>query len=101
MARKTTALVKELINRHTDTVHRVTDILNMINLGIDIPGYMQAYNSDYWIGLVDGQAAMLEAIMMESNCYHGFQHVDEQGNIVSSESMAGYRPWRRRYLIKE
>ena len=85
MARKTTQLAKKMIGLHK----------------ISIDWYSQNEEDQFILGLANGRSSMLEQLLMEQNCYHGFMYVDKNGHGPISTDHPEYAEWRRAYYIKE
>jgi hypothetical protein len=98
MARKTTKLMKELIERHTEAMKHFSAVLTAKERGDEAPFYRE-HSSEYYEGLAMGQSMMLETALFEANCYHGFMYVDANKKPVR-EGEEGYAEWRKIYYIK-
>ena len=78
---------QQVLMRHVDEVLRVKRTVPLENQMT----HVREKSEDYWIGLADGHNTMLENMMLEYNCYAGFQN---QGcTPVVLESGDSFYPW--------
>lgn len=89
--KKTPPFMIEMLKRHAAGMDWVDE---MIRVKMTVPVDSQAnhikdHDIDYFVGLADGQNAMMENALHSYGCYAGFQNV---GPKVTTDGVE-YRPW--------
>lgn len=98
MARKTTKLMKKLIEQHESSMRHFTSVIAAKERG-DETALFREQGVEYYEGLALGQSTMLEFALMEANCYHGFTYVDSLKRPIGPDDK-DFAEWRRIYFIK-
>ena len=108
MARKTSAHALSLLQKYEDRMKNLEEILRIKST---VPEENQAphvrdNSFDYYYGLIQGVVSMMDTILHEFNCYHGFYYVGPDRQLlehVPGQSITEnpeYRKWRVSYSIR-
>ena len=91
MAGKTPAKVKALVEQHSKAMRNISAILSAKEEGQESSLHRE-HSVEYYEGLAIGQSIMLESVLFEYNCYHGFIYVDADKKPVRVDE-EGYAEW--------
>lgn len=94
----TTEPMERLIDSHKKAVYHFSSIIT--DQENDTIVSNDGNSANRYIGILMGQAIMLERALMEYGCYHGFGYVDADMNPVNIDS-PDFKEWRRVYYVKK
>ena len=109
MARKTTKIGLELVKQY-DLMRKLCEeylVLNATRKPEELAEHVLKYTPEYVEVLMEGMRRMLETVLMEQNCYHGFHYVGPKGEHLLWSGVyervtlhPDFREWRISYYTK-
>ena len=110
---KTPAKVIAVIEFQQHMMRHVDEMLGLINKSVpeeNLAVWVRGKNADYWLGLAEGVNVTLERLLLENNCYQGFNYqratpteiAGQDGNVslyydYLKPDHPEFAEWRRRY----
>lgn len=98
---KTTKIAKMLAEAHTNAVAYAHKFMKEKALPVEEQTEQVSSTSvDFILGSINAQQTILEMVLMEQNCYHGFCYVDDKNNMPKYEDHNTIIEWSRRYIVR-
>lgn len=109
MARRTPKAVVKIIERHRNQLDWIDEaIYSKLKVPVENQtSIIREHSVEHWEAMAEGHNHMLESVLMEFNCYHGY-HYRAVTRVVEGVRTARramlddpeFKEWRREYVVR-